>query len=85
VVSSSRVLGRGRAGGVGPCRAVAYPSAKPPAQAAPSANQSGPEELSSVFYEVGGVTVKALRDDNGEQQMWSALNATYVQHGFLRW
>lgn len=48
-----------------PCRAVAYPSAKPPAVAPSSAN-SGPEELSSVYYEAGGINVKALRDDNGE-------------------
>jgi hypothetical protein len=51
----------------GPCRAAAtiFPSAKPP-PAAQSTESTGPEELSSVYYEAGGLNVKALREENGE-------------------
>lgn len=59
-----------RQGCAGPCRAAAtiYPSAKPP-PAPSSAESSGPEELSSVYYEAGGVNVRALREQNGEQMV----------------
>lgn len=61
---AAHAAGRGRV-----CGAVQtpYPSAKPPPAPTGAAAQSGPEELSSVYYEKGGVNVKAVKEGDGER------------------